>query len=82
MDDREILDGVTAILREVFNNESLVVYREMTAQDVSGWDSLRMVLILAELEEKFDVQISTREMDAVRNVGDLLDIVRRGTQAK
>jgi len=82
MTDQEILDGVTAILREVLDDDALVLRREMTARDVSGWDSLRMVLILAGIEEKFDLLISTREMDGVHCVGDLIDIVRNGVGAK
>ena len=82
MDDQEILDGVTAILREVLNDESLVLCPEIAVRDINGWDSLRLVLILAELEERFDIRISTPEMDAVQRVGDLIDIARRGLGAK
>jgi acyl carrier protein len=75
MDEAVIMDEVTAVLRDVFDQPSLPVTPEMTAADVVGWDSLRMILILSALEERLDLRFTTPEMDRLRCVGDLVRII-------
>jgi acyl carrier protein len=48
----------------------------MTAADIAGWDSLRMILILASLEERFSVPFTTSEIDSLRCVSDLVRVIR------
>ena len=40
MESAEIVARITPIVREVFDDESIVVDRQLTAADVDGWDSL------------------------------------------
>jgi acyl carrier protein len=68
----EILSDVTELLRDIFDDPSLQVTGETTAKDVPGWDSMKQVMILMAVEEKFEIQLSTREMDRLKNVGDLV----------
>ena len=82
MDETAIMAEVAAVLRDVFDQPALVVTPEMTAADVEGWDSLRMILILSALEERLDLRFTTPEMDGLRCVGDLVRVIgqkRRGT---
>ncbi len=51
----------------------------MTAKDVEGWDSLKMVIIIMAVEERFDIQMRTSEMDALRCVGDFISLIERKT---
>jgi acyl carrier protein len=66
---------VTELLREVFDNPALAVSAETSAKDVPGWDSMKQVMILLAVEEKFDIQLTTREMDRLKNVGDLVTAI-------
>jgi acyl carrier protein len=75
MDETAIMDGLTATFRTVFEDAALSLTPDMTAADIAGWDSLRMILILASLEERFDLQFTTREMDSLRCVGDLVRVI-------
>ncbi|KQT57240.1 hypothetical protein ASG52_04055 [Methylobacterium sp. Leaf456] len=68
---------LTDIFREVFDDPALVVRPEMTARDVAGWDSGRMVEILMATEDAFGITFTTREVDALARVGDLSDAVAR-----
>lgn len=70
---------LTALFREVFEDPALVLRPEMTANDVPGWDSGRMVEILMATEEAFGITFTTREVDALARVGDLADTVARKT---
>jgi acyl carrier protein len=75
MDETAIMDGVTATFRAVFEDAALSLTPGMTAADIAGWDSLRMILILASLEERFGLRFTTREMDSLRCVGDLVRVI-------
>jgi len=75
MDENAIMDGVTATFRTVFEDTALSLTPSMTAADIAGWDSLRMILILASLEERFGLQFTTPEMDSLRCVGDLVRVI-------
>jgi len=76
----QIMADVTELLREVFDNPALAVSSETSAKDVPGWDSMKQVMILLAVEEKFDIQLSTREMDRLKNVGDLVTAIAGHTK--
>jgi acyl carrier protein len=69
MDENAIINGMTATFRAVFEDAALSVTPSMTAADIAGWDSLRMILILASLEERFDGRFTTSGIDSSRCVG-------------
>jgi acyl carrier protein len=77
MDEAAILGAVTAALRQVFEDDTLSPNLATTPADVAGWDSLRTVLILAMLEERFALRFTTAEMDDMRCVGDLVHAIAR-----
>lgn len=60
----------------------LTVTRATTAKDVADWDSLRHVLIIAGVEEAFDIRFSSAEMDGLQTVGDFVDLVERKLTAR
>ena len=58
------------VFRNVFDDESLVIARETTAQDIEAWDSVQNVTLMLEVEGIFGVRFSTSEMAYLKNVGD------------
>jgi acyl carrier protein len=70
-----IWQGLTEIFREVLDDETLVLRPSLTAQDVPGWDSMRMILIVAAAEERFGVKLGTREIERLGNVGELAELI-------
>ena len=71
----EIYDGLTEILRGVFDDEELVARPEMTADDVDGWDSLSNIRFIMSVEKKFAVKFSAAEIGKLKNVGELAELV-------
>jgi acyl carrier protein len=74
MEDR-IETGLTEIFQEVFEDDTLVVHRDLTARQVEGWDSLTHVRLLLTAERKFGVRISAAEAGQLKKVGDLMDLL-------
>jgi acyl carrier protein len=73
------LEKLNAIFREVFDDDTLEMKPEMTANDVDGWDSLSHVNLIVAVEARFNIRFSQKELLTFRNVGDLLNCIDRKT---
>jgi acyl carrier protein len=67
-----IVEKVTEIFRRVFDNSSLVLNDEMTANDVENWTSLTNMTMMAEVEEVFGIRFKLKEIQKLHTVGDLI----------
>jgi acyl carrier protein len=75
MTDRDVWDRMLDIMRETFDDDTIEVTRDSTAEDVDGWDSLSHIELIVALEAAFGVQFRTGEIAGLRTVGDLADVV-------
>ena len=75
--DEAIYSDLTEIFHEVFDSDSIKLRPELTAQDVDGWDSFKQVEILIAVQERFGLKLHSREIDGLKNVGDLVDTIKR-----
>jgi len=66
------MDSLTEVFRSVFEDNSIVLKPEMTANDVEGWDSLSHVVLILAIENRFKIKFNQKELLTLRNVGDLL----------
>lgn len=77
MNNEEILEKLTAIFRENFDDESLVISKKTTAADITEWDSLEHVNLMAKIEIEFNVKFELREMLSLKNVGEMVDLLEK-----
>ncbi|HSU04782.1 MAG TPA: acyl carrier protein [Acetobacteraceae bacterium] len=66
--------ALTDIFRDVFQKD-VSLRPELTARDVAGWDSFKQIEIIMAVEERFAIRLTTREMDGLHTVGDLIRVV-------
>lgn len=71
-----VIEALTGIFREVFDDEEITLSREMTADDVDGWDSLSHVNLIVTIEARFNIKFSHKELLTFKNVGDLMDSIQ------
>ena len=71
----EILERVTKVFRDEFDNDDLVITDETTADDVEEWDSLSHVQLICSIEKEFKIRFSSKEIMKWRNVGELVDSI-------
>jgi acyl carrier protein len=76
MGESEIFDEITHLFGEIFVRSDMAVSPETTAADVPGWDSFKHIEIIMAIEMKFKIKLSTREVDGLNSVGDLVRAVR------
>ncbi len=70
-----ILSDLTAIFRDCFDDETIVLRPSTSARDIPGWDSAKMVLLILAAEERFGIRMRSREIDALRCVGDWVKLI-------
>ena len=75
MDDSQILEQLTDIIRDVLNNQTLTLTPETVAADVPEWDSFNHINIVVATEVKFGIKFKTAELEQVRNVGEFVALV-------
>jgi acyl carrier protein len=73
--EADVYGALTEIFHDVFMRDDLVLKAELTAKDVAGWDSFKQIEIIMATEERFGIKMSTREIDSLQNVGDLVRVV-------
>jgi acyl carrier protein len=71
----DTLARLQEVFRNVFDDDSLMVARETTAQDIEAWDSVQNITLMLDVEGIFGVRFSTSEMAYLKNVGELVDLI-------
>ena len=77
LSEQEIFDSVQEIFRTVFDDDGIVLTREMTADDIEDWDSLEQINLLVAIEKKFSIKFKLDDVKNLPNVGAMLDLVKR-----
>ena len=75
MDQPQILAQLSAIMQEVLDDPDLSLTPATTADDVEGWDSMSNITFVVEVERQFGIKFNTAEIEEMRNVGDMLDMI-------
>lgn len=80
MDRNEIIEKVTAIFHEVFNDNTIALRDDMTAKDVENWDSLTHMLMITKVEETFGIKFKLKELNKLKTVADLINTIETKLQ--
>ena len=71
-----LLEQVNEIFKEVLENATLQINLETSGQDIENWDSLNHVMLIAAIENKYNIACELDEMINFKNVGDILTAVQ------
>ncbi len=75
METKELLEILNGIFRKVLKRDNITLTESTTAHDVEGWDSLTNMVLLTEIEKKFGVRFTFREIVKLKNVGNLCQTI-------
>jgi len=67
----DLNEKLTGVFREVFDDQSIVLSEEMTADDVDAWDSLSHINLIIAIELTFEIEFKQSEIQNFANVGQL-----------
>ena len=76
MTEAEIYHDLTEIIRDFLMQDDLVLHPNLTAMEVEGWDSFKMIEIVMAIESKFGIKIKSQQLDSLEKVGDLVALIR------
>ncbi len=68
---------VLAWLADVFQEPAGKLTAETPREAIAMWDSLGVLTLMAELDERFDLVVSDQDMRAMAKVGDVMSLLRR-----
>ncbi|MEI6206731.1 MAG: acyl carrier protein [Desulfuromonadales bacterium] len=71
------LEELTPIFRQVFDDDSIVITRSSTADDIDNWDSLTHMNLVIAVELGFKIRFALGELQKLKNVGDMIDLINR-----
>ncbi|MEO7859443.1 MAG: acyl carrier protein [Nitrospirales bacterium] len=82
MKTEEIIGKLKSVFQKVLEEKDITITRELTAQDIEKWDSLRHIQLISEVETTFGIKFKLREIMHMNNVGDLIDLIdaKQGTK--
>ncbi|MFT5125713.1 MAG: acyl carrier protein [Kiritimatiellia bacterium] len=81
MENEALFSRVQDIFRDIFDNDELTIARETVADDVEDWDSLNHINLVTALEAEFKIRFALGELQGLKNVGDMLDLVQQKISA-
>jgi acyl carrier protein len=65
------------MLAEVFDEPVARVKPGLARDDVPGWDSMGALTLMAELDERFGIELTADESKAMTRIEDVLALLRR-----
>ncbi|WP_263352866.1 acyl carrier protein [Acidicapsa acidisoli] len=78
----DILPDIQETFRDIFDDESLIITRESNASTVEDWDSLAHVNLVTAIEKKYKIKFALAELQSLKNVGDMIDLIEKKLAAK
>jgi acyl carrier protein len=74
MTKADVLARLQSIFDDVFV-EPVVVTEQLSAADVSEWDSLVHITLVVAVEKAFGVRFGVGEVESTNNVGEFADVI-------
>jgi acyl carrier protein len=77
-----LLAELQEIFRDVMDDPTLVLTPDSNASNVKDWDSLTHVNLMTAIANHYGVKFKLGELQDLKNVGDLLALLRKKLEAK
>lgn len=75
MTKNEIYERLTAVFRDVFDDETIEICDKTTADDIEDWDSIEHITLIGAVESEFKVRFKMGEVSGMKNVGEMVKII-------
>lgn len=75
MTREEVYENLLPIFWAVFDDESITINDNTTANDIEDWDSLEQINLVVGIEKKFHIKFDISEVSRMQNVGEMVDFI-------
>lgn len=66
---------LSKVFQDVFDDDSISVNDNTTAEDFEDWDSFEHVNLIVGIEDEFSFKIPADKVLSMQNVGEMIDII-------
>ena len=70
-----VYERLNEVFQDVFDDETITVQDNTTAEDIEGWDSLEHINLVVAVEKCFGMKFTMGEVTGMKNVGAMVDII-------
>lgn len=73
----KIYSILNEIFQDVFDDEEITVHAETNSDSIEDWDSLEHINLIVAIEKAFGMKFSMDEVTGMKNVGEMVEIIRQ-----
>ena len=66
---------MNTIFCEVFDDDSIKIFDNMTSADIEDWDSLNHITLVVNIEKVFDLKLNLSEVGKLENIGEMIELI-------
>jgi acyl carrier protein len=75
MTREEVYERLNNVFRDVFDDETITLTDETTANDIEDWDSFEHINLVVAVQDEFSFKIPMGKVVSMQNVGEMVDII-------
>lgn len=75
MTREEVFEALNEIFRNNFDDDDITLADETSSEDIEDWDSLEQINLVVAIQDKFNVKFNIEEVNALKNVGEMVDAI-------
>ena len=75
MERIEIKDKLVEILKDIFDDEELVITEKTSPKDIEDWDSLANINIVLQIEKYYKIKFSIQDIGKLNNIEEIIDFI-------
>lgn len=73
----EIIERLDDVFRDVFDDDTLEVDENTTADDIEDWDSIEHITLIGAVEDEFKMRFKMGEVSGMKAVGEMIGIIEQ-----
>lgn len=75
MTREQVYERLTKVFCEVFDDDTIELSDETTADDIEDWDSFEHINLIVAVQDEFSFKIPMGKVVTMKNVGEMVDII-------
>lgn len=75
MTKETIYEKLNEVFQDVFDDDSITVNAQTTADDIEDWDSLEHINLVSAVEKEFGMKFTMAQVVGMKNVGEMVDVI-------
>ena len=73
----EIIERLDDVFRDVFDDDTLEVDENTTADDIEDWDSIEHITLIGAVEDEFKMRFIMGDVSGMKDVGEMIGIIEQ-----